>query len=58
MRSWGITLLVIGVGAFILPLIGVQFILVSIFGNAQYAVAGVLAVVGLIMTIAGADDGE
>lgn len=49
MRNTAIFLLVFGVGAFVLPMIGLQFKLLSIFGDATPMVAGGMAVVGAIM---------
>ena len=49
MRSWGIWLVVLGVGAFILPYFGLQFKILSMFGEALPMVAGGIAVVGAVM---------
>lgn len=49
MRNTAIFLLVLGVGAFVLPMMGLQFKILSIFGEATPMVAGVMAVVGVIM---------
>ncbi len=49
MRSWGIWLLVLGVGAFVLPYAGLQFKILSIFGEALPMVAGGMAVIGAVM---------
>jgi hypothetical protein len=49
MRSAGIWMLVFGVGAFMLPYVGLQFKILSIFGDALPMVAGGLAVVGAIV---------
>jgi hypothetical protein len=46
MRSGGIWLLVLGLGAFILPYVGLQFKILSVFGDALPMVAGGIAVVG------------
>lgn len=51
MRSAGIWMLILGVGGFILPLIGIQFRLLSVFGEGQSYVAGGLAVLGLILLV-------
>jgi hypothetical protein len=32
MRSWGIVLIIVGIGSYFLPLAGLQFKLVSLFG--------------------------
>jgi hypothetical protein len=49
----GGTLLVLGVGSFILPLFGMQFRLLNIFGDAQPLVGLALATIGAILLIAG-----
>ena len=49
MRGWGIMLLIFGIGSFILPLMGVQFRLMQLFGE-NTAVAGIgLAALGAVM---------
>ena len=49
MRNAGIWMLVFGVGAFVLPYFGLQFKILSIFGDALPMVAGGLALVGGIL---------
>jgi hypothetical protein len=49
MRSAGIWMLVLGVGAFILPYFGLQFKILAIFGDALPMVAGGMAVAGAVM---------
>jgi hypothetical protein len=49
LRSWGITLSLLGIGSFILPYLGIQFKLVNLFGPAQSIVAGLLAVTGAVL---------
>jgi hypothetical protein len=49
MRNWGIWLLVLGVGAFVLPYFGLQFRILSMLGDALPLVAGGMAVVGAIL---------
>lgn len=49
MRSGGIWLLVLGIGAFVLPYFGLQFKILSVFGDALPMVAGGVAVVGAIL---------
>jgi hypothetical protein len=49
MRSAGIWMLVFGVGAFMLPYVGLQFKILSIFGDALPMIAGGLAVVGAVV---------
>ncbi len=54
MKGIGIWLLVLGVGSFILPLMGMQFRLVSVFGEyAPFAAVGMIGIGGLL-TAAGA----
>ena len=49
MRSAGIWMVVLGVGAFILPYFGLQFKILAIFGDALPMVAGGIAVVGAVV---------
>ena len=49
MRNTGIWMMVFGVGAFVLPYMGLQFRILSIFGEALPMVAGGLAVVGAVL---------
>jgi len=49
MRSAGIWMLVLGVGAFILPYFGLQFKILAIFGEALPLVAGGMAVAGAVV---------
>jgi hypothetical protein len=49
MRRWGVWLLILGIGSFILPLVGMQFILLDIFGQARPFVAAAMIVAGGIM---------
>ena len=46
MRQWGIYLLIFGVGAFLLPIVGLQFTILSVFGESLPLVAGAMAVAG------------
>lgn len=49
MRGWGVTMLVLGIGSFILPMMGYQFVLMDLFGD-YTPIAGIgLAVVGGIL---------
>ena len=52
-KGIGIMMMFMGIGGFVLPLMGVQFRILSFFGAGQYVVAGILAVVGLILLVAG-----
>lgn len=47
----GFWFLVLGVGSFILPKIGLQFRLMNLFGENQNIVAIILVVVGILLTI-------
>jgi len=49
MRSAGIWMVVLGVGAFVLPYFGLQFKILSVFGEALPMVAGGIAVVGAVL---------
>lgn len=49
MRSWGIWLVILGVGAFVLPYFGLQFKILNMFGEALPMVAGGIAVVGAVL---------
>ena len=49
MRNAGIWMMVFGVGAFILPYLGLQFKILSIFGDSLPMVAGGLAVAGAVV---------
>lgn len=49
MRNGGIWLLILGVGAFVLPYFGLQFKILSVFGEALPMVAGGVAVAGAVM---------
>ncbi len=49
MRSWGIWLLVFGIGSFVLPFMGLQFKILSLFGESLPMVAGAMAVVGAVL---------
>ena len=37
MKTWGATLIVVGLGSFILPMIGLQFRLLNLFGGSPVA---------------------
>lgn len=49
MRSWGIWLVILGVGAFVLPYFGLQFKILAMFGEALPMVAGGVAVIGAVL---------
>jgi len=46
MKNWGLTLIVIGLGSFILPIVGIQFSLISLFGEENQTLVG-LGIAGL-----------
>jgi hypothetical protein len=49
MRKWGLSLLVLGAFSFILPMFGMQFRLLALFGGAQPIVAVIFMIVGVLM---------
>jgi hypothetical protein len=49
MRGFGILLLVLGLGSFVLPHLNLQFRIMSVFGKSTPTVAIVMAVAGAIM---------
>ena len=49
MARFGVMLLILGIGSFILPLFGMQFRLLAIFGDAQPIVALVMAALGGVL---------
>jgi hypothetical protein len=50
---WGISFLILGVGSFVLPLVGLQFRVINAFGDAAPCAGGVFAVVGIALVVAG-----
>jgi len=53
MKKWGSTLLVIGLLSFVLPIFGIQFRIINIFGDAQPIVSLFAAGLGLILILLG-----
>jgi uncharacterized membrane protein YgdD (TMEM256/DUF423 family) len=51
MRSWGIYLLIFGIGSFLLPMMGLQFKLLSLLGSSTPIVGGVLTVAGIVLLV-------
>ena len=51
MRSWGIYLLIFGIGSFLLPMMGLQFKLLSLLGNSTPIVGGLLTVAGVVLLV-------
>lgn len=49
MRQWGTWLLIFGVGAFVLPMFGMQFKILSMFGESLPLIASAMAVAGIAM---------
>ena len=45
-KSWGVMMMFLGAGSFLLPLIGLQFRILSIFGKSQWIVGLFLIVIG------------
>jgi hypothetical protein len=50
-RGWGMTLLILGLGSFILPLMERQFVILMWFGAAAPIVGAVLALIGLALVV-------
>jgi len=46
MRGWGTTLILLGVGSFLLPFFGMQFRLMSLFGDSPVVPAMVMICAG------------
>lgn len=51
MRSWGIYLLIFGIGSFLLPMMGLQFKLLTLLGNSTPIVGGLLAIAGVVLIV-------
>jgi hypothetical protein len=49
MRQWGMWLLIFGVGSFVLPMFGLQFKILNVFGESLPLIAGAMAVAGIAM---------
>lgn len=50
MRSWGLLCLILGVGAYILPMMNMQFMLLDVFGPENVPlIASVLIGVGVVL---------
>jgi hypothetical protein len=52
MARWGITLIVIGLGSLVLPLIHIQFIIMSLFRPYQPFAGVIVALIGVGMVVA------
>jgi hypothetical protein len=55
-KSWGIWLLILGIGSFILPFFGIQFVLLKIFGDAQVIVAIGMVIAGVVLLVMSSRD--
>lgn len=53
----GVWMLIIGVGSFLLPLVGLQFKLIGALGEYQMVAGGLFAVVGLVLVVTGGSSG-
>jgi len=53
MKRWGIYLVILGIGSFLLPMLGLQFKILMIFGEAAPAIGGLLIFAGIAMIIGG-----
>ena len=56
MKGWGITLIILGIGSFILPAMNMQFALISVFGEGNEAGVGVgvgFIAIGAMMAFVG-----
>ncbi len=58
MRGWGVMLVIIGLGSFVLPMVGIQFRLISIFGEYQLFAAIGMVVIGGVMIFFGSSDSD
>jgi hypothetical protein len=58
MVSFGVLLLILGIGSFILPLLGLQFRVLSVFGPNQDVAAIAMAVVGAALVVVGLSRGR
>ena len=54
MKSWGVTFLLLGIGSFVLPMMNLQFSLISIFGEGNEMITGgVFLAIGIVLFILG-----
>jgi len=58
MKSWGVTFLILGVGTFVLPVVGLEFAIMSVFGDERPMVAVLLALAGLLMIWKSSQEGK
>jgi len=52
-KGWGVLLIVLGVGSFILPFFGVQFRILMLFGSFQWIVSIIIAIIGVVLLVKG-----
>ncbi|MBU1030734.1 MAG: hypothetical protein ABIC91_08720 [Nanoarchaeota archaeon] len=50
-KGLGVLLIVMGIGSFILPLFGLQFKLLILFGAYQWMVSILMAIIGIVLLI-------
>lgn len=51
LKGFGVMLVVLGAGSFILPAMGLQFKVMSIFGDAQPIVAVIATIAGILLLV-------
>ena len=54
-KGIGLTMVILGVGSFILPFFGLQFRIMNLFGNVQWIVAIIIALIGALLLLFGKD---
>lgn len=58
MRGWGFTLILLGLGSFVLPMMGIQFRIMQLFGEYQLVGGLALAAAGGLMVFFGGSSDE
>ena len=62
MKQWGISFIIFAIGSLLLPMLGVQFIImawVDLWGpTIGYIIRGVMLVAGIAMLVLGSDSDE
>lgn len=53
MKKFGATLVLLGIGSFILPVFGLQFKILNLFGSMQWLISIAAIVVGILMLFLG-----
>jgi hypothetical protein len=56
MRGWGIWMVILGVGSFVLPFFGLQFMLLDLLGTARPIVAIVMIIAGGLLIYFDSDE--